>query len=120
MKMHFPNNAAYHCESSRLKAQEGSQGIIGIILFAQKKLAEIVYIDLPRPGSSVFPENPPGTTESHKAVSDLIVPVSEAVLDINSISFDPLPLVNKSLYEESWIMHIHLKGAGNGTSVRRR
>lgn len=110
--MHFPNNALYHRESLWLKVQEGDEGIIGVSHFAQENLGEIVYIDLPKPGSSIVMGSSLGTIESHKAVSDLIAPASGIVLGINSRLLDSPTLVNESPYEEGWIVRIRLNDAG--------
>jgi glycine cleavage system H protein len=88
---------------------DGDTGTIGITEFAQSELGEIVYVDFPMVGL-VFKQNDVfGSIEALKTVSDLFMPVSGKVIEINkSLNQEPT-LVNTAPFTEGWLMKITLQ-----------
>ena len=87
---------------------EGETAVVGITDFAQGELGDIVYIDIPSVGQTVIKDEVFGTVEAVKTVSDLFMPVSGLVLELNS-RLDANPeLVNQDPYGEGWMVKIRL------------
>ena len=89
----------------------GNEAIIGISDYAQSELGEIVFVELPSVGSDLKKEEVFGTVEAVKAVSDLFMPVSGGVIEINSALEDKPELINESPYGEGWMIKILLYDA---------
>jgi glycine cleavage system H protein len=87
---------------------EGDTGTLGITDYAQDQLGDIVYVDLPAPGTSVAYMEKFGEIESVKAVSELFSPVSGEVIEINETLADNPQLVNESAYGEGWMLRVRL------------
>ena len=72
--------------------------------YAQKQLREIVFVELPSVGDTITKDEPFGTVESVKAVSDLIAPISGTIEEVNE-ELDAKPeLLNEDPYGEGWIL----------------
>ena len=100
------NEGLYYSDDHVWVAVEGSLVRIGITDYAQKKLGEIVFAELPDVGSEVKRKESFGTLESVKAVSDLISPMSGTVKEVNSEITDNPELLNKDPYGKGWLMVI--------------
>jgi glycine cleavage system H protein len=87
---------------------EGDTGTIGITHYAQDQLGDIVFVDLPQPGTAVQYMQKFGEIESVKAVSELFSPVSGEVLEPNEALADNPQLVNDSPYGEGWMLRVRL------------
>ena len=87
---------------------EDDLGTIGITDYAQDQLGDIVYLDLPSPGTQVKHLDKLGEIESVKAVSDLYSPVSGEVAEVNQEVIDRPELVNQSPYDEGWLVRVRL------------
>ena len=87
---------------------EDDLGTIGITDYAQDQLGDIVYLDLPSPGTQVKQLDKLGEIESVKAVSDLYSPVSGEVTEVNQEVNDRPEVVNQSPYEEGWLVRVRL------------
>ena len=98
----------YYTESHEWVRVEGDLATIGISDFAQHELGDIVFVELPEAGSKVSSGEPCGSIEAVKAVEDLISPVSGKVEEKNSDLEDTPDLINKSPYEEGWLMKVRL------------
>ena len=108
--MNFPENLKYTKDHEWVKI-EGAIATIGITDFAQKELGDIVYVDINTVGETVAIEEVFGTVEAVKTVSDLFMPVSGKVLEINK-GIDANPeLVNKDPYGEGWMMKCSIDNA---------
>ncbi len=81
---------------------------VGITDYAQKELGDIVYIDLPDPGTVVSAGEEVGSIESAKAVVDFVVPVSGEVIKVNDDVVENVALVNESPYEQGWLLKLKL------------
>jgi glycine cleavage system H protein len=97
----------YHPEHTWIRV-EGNMGTIGITDYAQTQLGEIVYVDLPNIGSSFNKEEIFGTVEALKTASDLFMPASGKVTEVNGqLNKQPI-LVNESAFEDGWMMKVAL------------
>jgi len=83
---------------------EGDRVRMGVTDYAQKQLREIVYVELPRPGTEVKQNEPYGTLESVKAVSDLIAAVSGTVEEVNEEVRSKPELLNEDPYVKGWLL----------------
>ncbi len=105
--MKFPENLKYSTEHTWLLVN-GSNAKLGITDFAQSELGEIVYVDLPRIGQSFKRNEVFGSVEAIKTVSDLFMPVSGEVLEINPRLKDEPLLITNSPFEEGWMLVIKI------------
>ena len=86
----------------------GDTGTIGISYHAQKELGEIVYVELPKPGVKFHAGDTFGNVESVKAVSELFIPVSGEVIDINEDLGSSPEKINEEPYGGGWLIQIRL------------
>jgi len=83
---------------------EGDKVRMGITDYAQKQLREIVYAELPEAGAEVKQNDPYGTLESVKAVSDLVAPLSGTVEEVNTEVQSQPEILNEDPYEKGWLI----------------
>lgn len=103
--MIYPENL-YYTKDHEWVRFEGGNAIIGITDFAQKELGDIVYLDITTLNESVEKEKVFGTVEAVKTVSDLFMPITGTVHEINSKINDAPELINKEPYGDGWIIKI--------------
>jgi glycine cleavage system H protein len=108
--MNFPDNLKYTKDHEWLRV-EGNTAYIGITDFAQGELGDIVYIDVNTVGQLINKEAVFGTVEAVKTVSDLFIPVSGKILEVNPNLNDNPELVNKDPYGEGWMVKISVEDA---------
>jgi len=87
---------------------EGNTGTIGITDYAQKELGDVVFVELPQIGTELEAGDELGSIESVKAVSELFVPVSGEVIEINEALADNPALVNTDPWGDGWMVRIKL------------
>src|SRR5579883_2068176 len=86
----------------------GSEAVIGVTAFAADQLGDVTYVELPKKGAKFKFEDKFGVIESVKSVSDLYMPVSGEVLEVNDrLSSEP-EIVNLDCYNEGWMMKVKL------------
>ena len=85
---------------------EGEEGVIGISDYAQDQLSDVVYVELPEVGDTFDRGDILAVVESVKAASDVYMPVSGEVLEINDALEDSPELVNQDPYGEAWFVRI--------------
>ena len=108
--MQFPEDIRYTSEHEWIRV-EGDEAYVGITDYAQSELGEIVFVDVPTVGETVGQGEVFGSIEAVKTVSDLNMPVTGEVLEING-ALDVQPeLVNNDPYGEGWIIKISVKDA---------
>ncbi len=108
--MNFPDNLRYTSEHEWIRV-EGDEAFVGITDYAQSELGEIVFIDVPTVGETVAQGEVFGSVEAVKTVSDLNMPVTGEVLELNE-ELDAAPeLVNNDPYGKGWIIRIAIKDA---------
>ncbi len=89
---------------------EGDELVIGITDFAQDKLGDIVYIELPQVGAIITPSGSFGVIESVKASSDLYAPVGGEVVAVNSDLDASQEPINRDPYGEGWLIRVRPSG----------
>ena len=87
---------------------EGSVGTIGISKYAQEALGDVVFAQLPDPGTALKQDDECGALESVKAASEVYSPVSGKVTEKNDAVEDTPALVNTSCYEKGWLFKLTL------------
>ena len=85
---------------------EGDKVRIGISDFAQEELGDIVFVELPEVGDTITADEPFGSVESVKTVSELYAPISGTVVEVNGDLDDNPEYVNESPYEKAWMVVI--------------
>ncbi|MFM8394273.1 MAG: glycine cleavage system protein GcvH [Acidobacteriota bacterium] len=90
---------------------EGTTGTIGITHFAQNQLGDIVHVQLPRVGDTFSANDSFGEIESVKTFSELFIPVSGEVTEINEALGDTPEAVNTSPYGDGWMIRIRISNA---------
>jgi len=103
----FPSDLKYAKTHEWLKL-DGDVATIGITDFAQGELSDIVYVEITALGKTIKREEPLGTIEAVKAVSDLYSPVSGQVIAANESLKDSPANVNKDPYGEGWMAKIKI------------
>jgi len=103
----YPDNFRYTKEHEWVLV-EGAIGSVGITDHAQEELGDIVYVDLPKPGTRVEQGNSLGSVESVKAVSDIYSPVSGEVVEINPALADAPEKLNEDPHGAAWLVKIRL------------
>lgn len=105
--MSIPNELKYSAEHEWLRVED-NRAKIGITDFAQSELGDIVFVELPEVGDEVTANEPFGSVESVKTVSELYAPVSGKVVEINEELDDAPELVNEDPYGKAWMITIEL------------
>lgn len=106
--MNFPENLKYTKDHEWVRV-EGTEGYVGITDFAQGELGDIVYVDISSVGQSLAKDAVFGTVEAVKTVSDLFLPVSATILEVNAALNDQPEVVNKDPYGEGWMVKITIQ-----------
>lgn len=97
----------YYSRTHEYVTVDGNTGYIGISEYAQKALGNVVYVDMPEEGDDVTAGEEFGAVESVKAASDLIAPVSGAVVESNGLLIDNPRLINQDAMA-NWIIKVEL------------
>ncbi len=108
--MNIPSSLKYTKEHEWLRL-EGEFAFVGITDFAQGELGDIVFLEIETCGESLLTEEVFGTIEAVKTVSDLFMPVSGDVLEINPLLEEHPELVNSDPYGKGWLIKINVKDA---------
>lgn len=101
--MSLPKDLLYSEEHEWVK-KEGDKVRIGITYFAQSELGDIVFVELPEEGDVIESDEPFGSVESVKTVSELYAPISGKVVEVNEELEDNPEYVNESPYEKAWMI----------------
>jgi glycine cleavage system H protein len=91
--------------------REGDDVIMGISDYAQEQLTDIVYVELPEVGAALTVGEPFGSVEAVKAVADMYAPVDGEVVAVNEGLADDPMLVNRSAYDDGWMVRVKLSDA---------
>jgi len=106
--MNFPAELKYTKDHEWIRV-EGTEAYIGITEFAQRELGDIVYVDIPTVGKEVAQEDVFGTVEAVKTVSDLFMPLTGTVTEVNQALDSQPELVNTDPYGDGWMVKVTLK-----------
>jgi glycine cleavage system H protein len=114
--MKFPENVKYSTDHEWVRV-EGDEAYVGITDFAQDELGEIVYVDVTTEGEALEQGEVFGSIEAVKTVSDLMMPVSGEIVEVNTKLEDAPELVNQDPYGEGWIVKVALQNADEMTAL---
>jgi glycine cleavage system H protein len=103
INMDLPKELKYSEEHEWVKEEDGKVRI-GITDFAQSELGDIVFVELPEVGDELEADEPFGSVESVKTVSELYAPISGKVVEVNEELDDSPEFVNESPYEKAWMV----------------
>ncbi len=104
----YPNDFYYSKDHEWIKV-EGNIATVGITDFAQKQMGDVVYVELPAPGTEFEFHQSMGVVESVKAVSDIYSPISGEVTEINEGLNDSPELVNEDPHAMGWIIKMKIR-----------
>ncbi|CAN5441464.1 glycine cleavage system protein GcvH [soil metagenome] len=96
---------------------DGDVATFGLTDHAQSELGDITYLELPEIGGSVTQAEPFGVVESVKAASDIYAPLDGEVIEINAAAVDGPDVVNKSPYEEAWLIKIKIADPAQASNL---
>ena len=108
--MNLPNNLKYTKDHEWIRV-EGEVAFVGITDFAQSELGEIVFVENEKEGETIGANEVFGSIEAVKTVSDLCMPVTGEILEVNAALEDAPELVNNDPYGEGWMIKIAVKDA---------
>jgi glycine cleavage system H protein len=103
----YPETFHYTKEHEWVRV-EGDVGVVGITDHAQKELGDIVYVDLPKPGTQLDQGKTLGSVESVKAVSDIYAPVSGEVVEVNALLSTAPEKLKEDPHGDAWLVKIKL------------
>lgn len=106
--MNFPDNLKYTKEHEWIKI-EGDEALIGITEHASSELGDIVFIEIETQGESLGAGDTFGTVEAVKTVSDLFMPVSGEVLEVNDKLEGTPEIINQDPYGAGWLIRIRIE-----------
>ena len=103
----YPSELLY-TEDHEWARPEGNLVTVGVSQFAVEQLGDVTQVDLPREGEMLRQNEPFGSVESVKAVSDLLAPVSGKVVKVNTTLQDSPEYVNQEPYDGGWMIQIEV------------
>jgi glycine cleavage system H protein len=108
--MNVPANLLYTKDHEWLRV-EGDFGYIGVTDFAQGELGDVVFVEIETVGETLAKEEVFGTIEAVKTVSDMFMPVSGEILELNPALEETPDVVNKDPYGKGWMVKIKITDA---------
>ncbi len=102
--MEYPDDLRYTKEHEWVRDEGSGRVRVGITDYAQDALGDVVYVEVPEPGTRVSANQPFGEVESTKSVSDVYAPVSGSVVESNGSLQDRPELVNEQPYGDGWLV----------------
>lgn len=111
--MNIPENLKYTKDHEWVKI-DGKMAVVGITDFAQSELGDIVYVDITTVGQELAEHEIFGTVEAVKTVSDLYMPLSGKVIEMNALLDKSPEKVNADPYGEGWMIKVELSGTPSG------
>ncbi len=105
--MNIPENLLYTKDHEWLRL-EGETGYVGVTDFAQGELGDVVFVEIETLGETLNKEEVFGTIEAVKTVSDMFMPVSGEILEVNPALADTPDVINKDPYGAGWMVKIKI------------
>ena len=102
----YPNDRYYSREHEWVLLESDGRALIGITAYAQEQLGDIVFVDLPEPGTRLGQFEKLGEIESVKAVSDTYSPVASEVVEVNQELAQRPELVNEDPHGKGWMVRL--------------
>lgn len=113
--MPYPQDFKYTRQHEWIKA-DGNSATMGITTYAQESLGDIVFVELPKPGTEITAGKAFGSVESVKAVSDLYAPASGTVAEVNGELATAPEKINQDAHS-AWMLKVTLKNPGELNSL---
>lgn len=107
--MTFPADLKYSKDHEWVRI-EGDTATVGITEFAQSELGDIVFVEIETKGQTVSENEIFGTVEAVKTVSDLFMPITGEIIEVNSELADDPSLVNTDPYGKGWMIKVKISG----------
>lgn len=107
----IPDELRYATSHEWIRIEDDGNASVGISDHAQDALGDIVFVELPEPGTSVNAKDEVAVVESVKAASDIYSPVSGSIIAVNETLLDAPETVNSSPYENGWFFKIKVSDA---------
>ena len=114
--MNFPDNLRYTKEHEWIRL-EGDVAVIGITEFAQHELGDIVYVEVETVGQELNAGDVFGSVEAVKTVSDLYLPLSGSITEVNPNLNNKPELVNTDPYGEGWMVKMKLSNPNDAETL---
>jgi len=114
--MNVPENLLYTKDHEWLRV-EGNMSYVGVTDFAQGELGDIVFIEIETLGETLSKEEVFGTIEAVKTVSDMFMPVSGEIVELNPALEESPDLVNKDPYGKGWMVKIKMTNPSETASL---
>ena len=105
--MNIPANLKYTKDHEWIRI-EGETGYVGVTDFAQGELGDVVFVEIETVGETLKKEEVFGTIEAVKTVSDMFMPVSGEILEMNKDIEDTPDVVNKDPYGKGWMIKVRI------------
>lgn len=112
----YPKDNLYSTDHEWVSVEDDI-ATIGITDYAQHELGDVVFVDLPEVGDCFEANEPFGSVESVKAVSEIFCPVSGEVIDINALIDANPELINESPHEKAWMIKIRIANSEELTEL---
>jgi glycine cleavage system H protein len=109
--MNIPENLKYTKDHEWVKI-EGDTAVIGVTDFAQQQLGDVVFVEVETEGDTLSKGDVFGTIEAVKTVSDMYMPVSGEVFEVNPKLEDAPETVNEDPYGDGWMIKVKVSDAG--------
>ncbi|WP_022835928.1 glycine cleavage system protein GcvH [Salisaeta longa] len=107
--MSYPEDLYYTDDHEWLRTEDDGTATIGVTNFAQQELGDIVFVELDPEGTSLQKGDVFGTIEAVKTVSELFMPASGTIVDVNTALEDAPETVNDDPYGDGWMVRIELE-----------
>jgi len=108
--MNIPSNLKYTKDHEWIRI-EGGEAVVGVTDFAQSQLGDIVFIEIETQGETLQKEEVFGSIEAVKTVSDMFMPISGEVVEVNEKIISNPEVVNKDPYGDGWMIRIKVANA---------
>jgi len=105
--MEFPSDLMYTKDHEWVR-MEGNTAVVGVTAFAARELGDVVYVEIETQGDTLEKHDVFGTVEAVKTVSDLFLPLSGAIKDVNAALQDQPELVNTDPYGKGWMIKMSI------------
>lgn len=114
--MNFPEELKYTKEHEWVKI-EGDVATIGVTDFAQSELGDVVFVEIETEGETLDKDEVFGTVEAVKTVSDLFMPLSGEIVEVNADLEDAPESVNEAPFEAGWMIKVKMSDASEADAL---
>lgn len=115
----LPEDLLYTKDHEWIRLEDDGTAVVGITDYAQESLGDITFIEFPEVGATFESGDVFGVVESVKAASDLYMPVSGEILEVNEAVDSAPELVNQDAFSEGWLLKIRLVDASQTESLMK-